>query len=198
MIGWHRQTAAANARLLDGNDLSLFHTMQPLYEHSLRLSRSPSFPVISRLSCVSAPANHALNPRLARAFQQRCRYWNRPSAEWQTAGKLSDTSPRSRPSITYGHAKGKTLCLRNASTSGTQDLPPLPPKDGSTQRELPSQSEHRRSPLSKRASHLMDNLQSNIFIAGQRLNDLTGYSGIEALKQDIENQGMSPKSLNRH
>lgn len=34
----------------------------------------------------------------------------------------------------------------------------------------------------------MDNLQSNIFIAGQRLNDLTGYSGIEALKKDIEQQ----------
>ena len=35
----------------------------------------------------------------------------------------------------------------------------------------------------------MDHLQSNIFIAGQRLNDLTGYSGIEALKKDIEIQG---------
>lgn len=34
----------------------------------------------------------------------------------------------------------------------------------------------------------MDHLQSNIFIAGQRLNDLTGYSGIEALKKDIEQQ----------
>ncbi|MCJ1463489.1 sensitivity to high expression protein she9 [Pseudocyphellaria aurata] len=34
----------------------------------------------------------------------------------------------------------------------------------------------------------MDHLQSNIFIAGQRLNDLTGYSGIEALKKEIEEQ----------
>jgi sensitive to high expression protein 9 len=31
----------------------------------------------------------------------------------------------------------------------------------------------------------MDNLQGNIFIASQRLNDLTGYSGIEALKSRI-------------
>lgn len=31
----------------------------------------------------------------------------------------------------------------------------------------------------------MDNLQSNIFLASQRLNDLTGYSGIEALKSRI-------------
>ena len=34
----------------------------------------------------------------------------------------------------------------------------------------------------------MDNVQSNIFIAGQRLNDLTGYSGIEALKKETEYQ----------
>ena len=34
----------------------------------------------------------------------------------------------------------------------------------------------------------MDHLQSNIFLAGQRLNDLTGYTGIEALKHAIERQ----------
>ena len=59
-------------------------------------------------------------------------------------------------------------------------------------KELPSQQEGRRSHLSKRFSNLMDHAQSNIFIAGQRLNDLTGYSGIEALKKDIERQGPSP------
>lgn len=58
-----------------------------------------------------------------------------------------------------------------------------------SQKELPSQEEGRRSHVSKRFSHIMDHLQSNIFIAGQRLNDLTGYSGIEALKKDIEEQG---------
>lgn len=55
--------------------------------------------------------------------------------------------------------------------------------------DLPSQKEGRRSHVAKRFSHLMDHLQSNMFIAGQRLNDLTGYSGIEALKKDIEGQG---------
>ena len=58
--------------------------------------------------------------------------------------------------------------------------------------DLPSQEEGRRSHISKRFSHVMDHLQSNIFIAGQRLNDLTGYSGIEALKKDIEQQGRPP------
>ena len=57
--------------------------------------------------------------------------------------------------------------------------------------DLPSQKEGRRSHVAKRFSHVMDHLQSNIFIAGQRLNDLTGYSGIEALKKDIEIQGQS-------
>ncbi|KAL8787269.1 MAG: hypothetical protein Q9195_007828 [Heterodermia aff. obscurata] len=54
--------------------------------------------------------------------------------------------------------------------------------------DLPSRKEGRRSDVAKKFSHLMDHLQSNIFIAGQRLNDLTGYSGIEALKKDIESQ----------
>ena len=34
----------------------------------------------------------------------------------------------------------------------------------------------------------MDNFQTHVFTASRRLNDLTGYSGIEALKNDIENQ----------
>jgi sensitive to high expression protein 9 len=52
-------------------------------------------------------------------------------------------------------------------------------------KELPSTAESRRSLAAKRLSKLMDELQSNIFVASQRLNDLTGYSGIEALKQRI-------------
>lgn len=58
-------------------------------------------------------------------------------------------------------------------------------------KDLPSEQDGRRSQISRRFTHLMDHLQSNIFIAGQRLNDLTGYSGIEALKRDIEQQGQS-------
>ncbi|OQE32452.1 hypothetical protein PENFLA_c001G04150 [Penicillium flavigenum] len=50
---------------------------------------------------------------------------------------------------------------------------------------LPSYLESRRSKWSKQFSTMMDNLQSNVFVAGQRLNDLTGYSSIEALKNDI-------------
>lgn len=62
---------------------------------------------------------------------------------------------------------------------------------GNLSNELPSQEERRRSSTSRRFSNVMDLVQSNVFIAGQRLNDLTGYSGIEALKRDIEQQGRS-------
>ena len=34
----------------------------------------------------------------------------------------------------------------------------------------------------------MNHIQSNIFIAEQRFNDLTKYSGIETLKKNIETQ----------
>lgn len=55
---------------------------------------------------------------------------------------------------------------------------------------LPSNLENRRSRYSKQFSEMMDNLQSNVFVAGQRLNDLTGYSSIETLKNEIQHQGM--------
>ncbi|KUJ16139.1 uncharacterized protein LY89DRAFT_75528 [Mollisia scopiformis] len=51
--------------------------------------------------------------------------------------------------------------------------------------ELPSAEEGRRLAISKRFSKVMDHLQGNIFVASQRINDLTGYSGIEALKERI-------------
>lgn len=60
---------------------------------------------------------------------------------------------------------------------------------------LPSYLENRRSRYSKQFTEMMDNLQSNVFVAGQRLNDLTGYSSIEALKKEIETQGMSSNTI---
>ncbi|EPS32325.1 hypothetical protein PDE_07285 [Penicillium oxalicum 114-2] len=53
---------------------------------------------------------------------------------------------------------------------------------------LPSYLENRRSQLSKQFTTMMDTMQANVFVAGQRLNDLTGYSAIEVLKKDIETQ----------
>ncbi|POS83437.1 hypothetical protein EPUL_005128 [Erysiphe pulchra] len=51
--------------------------------------------------------------------------------------------------------------------------------------DLPSEEAGRRLAVTKKFSHLMDRLQGNIFTASQRINDITGYSGIEALKNQI-------------
>jgi sensitive to high expression protein 9 len=70
-----------------------------------------------------------------------------------------------------------------------QDVKNAPKPDSAEKKGLPSYLEERRSQLSKQFTETMDKLQSNIFVAGQRLNDLTGYSAIEALKKDIQLQG---------
>lgn len=70
-----------------------------------------------------------------------------------------------------------------------QDAKNEPKRESAEKKGLPSYLEERRSQLSKQFTEMMDNLQSNIFVAGQRLNDLTGYSAIEALKKDIQLQG---------
>lgn len=70
-------------------------------------------------------------------------------------------------------------------------------KTASRPKPLPSQISSRYSNLQKQFSSFMDNLQGNIFIASKRLNDLTGYSGIEALKQEIEQQEHSVREARK-
>lgn len=95
-----------------------------------------------------------------------------------------------RPELQY---KARAVIFRYSSSSpSSRNAGGNEPNKNKQQRDsLPSEDEGQRSNLSKKFSHLMDNVQSNIFFAGQRLNDLTGYSGIEALKRDIEEQGRS-------
>lgn len=54
--------------------------------------------------------------------------------------------------------------------------------------QLPSDAESARSDFSKSLTARIDKLQTSILFAGKRLNDLTGYSGIEKLKNQIEEQ----------
>lgn len=68
---------------------------------------------------------------------------------------------------------------------------------GAQSRGLPSYLENRRSQMSKQFTTMMDNVQANIFVAGQRLNDLTGYSAIETLKRDIQTQGTNGHHTSR-
>lgn len=113
------------------------------------------------------------------------------SLKIQTAQRLSSTrcrgvsSSRSLPGaaslLSRSNGAPKTAVRRCMSARSSD-------RQASIREDLPSQREGRRSQIAKRFSSVMDHLQSNIFIAGQRLNDLTGYSGIEALKRDIELQ----------
>ncbi|KAK0391358.1 hypothetical protein NLU13_0859 [Sarocladium strictum] len=61
-----------------------------------------------------------------------------------------------------------------ASTSLPQDA----------ESELPSSHENRRSDIQQRFSHIMDTLQTRALNASQTLNDVTGYSSIEAIKAE--------------
>lgn len=56
-------------------------------------------------------------------------------------------------------------------------------------KNLPSEAEANRSEFSKWMTERLDKLQATIFTAGQTLNDFTGYSSIEKLKNSIEKQG---------
>ncbi|KAL7627397.1 sensitivity to high expression protein she9 [Parahypoxylon ruwenzoriense] len=51
--------------------------------------------------------------------------------------------------------------------------------------ELPSAQNSRRSQLNRSLSNFMDRAQTTFFAASQRINDLTGYSGIETLKSRV-------------
>lgn len=66
----------------------------------------------------------------------------------------------------------------------SQSADPTTPREDAAE-ELPSAAQNRRSAVSKRFTNIMDHMQGNIFLASQRINDLTGYSGIEALKARI-------------
>ncbi|KAK4134598.1 hypothetical protein BT67DRAFT_441764 [Trichocladium antarcticum] len=67
-------------------------------------------------------------------------------------------------------------------SSSHPDPSAQPPPNNSDDPSLPSFTETHRHPLSVRFSTMMDNLQSRAVTATQTLNDLTGYTAIEAIK----------------
>lgn len=122
-----------------------------------------------------------------------------PGKDSKDGGSLESESRSS----THGEKPEQTPSVEDSTTSQssyTSKEQAAGPTDGSQSRRqvnikengrrLPSHWESRRSELSKQFSQLMDNVQSNVFIANRHLNDLTGYSAIEKLKQEILAQGM--------
>jgi sensitive to high expression protein 9, mitochondrial len=62
----------------------------------------------------------------------------------------------------------------------------IPPEEPSNTHELPSKTDSRRSEVTQHFSAFMDNLQTRALSASHTLNDLTGYTGIEAIKASNE------------
>ncbi|EEP75842.1 predicted protein [Uncinocarpus reesii 1704] len=125
-------------------------------------------------------------------FRAQARYYSVPG----------DKNESRRENIRDGSLDNDNAKVEEPGASGastTSQLPNKGPEEESkgasrpggesdikgSESSLPSHWENRRSQLSKQFSQLMDNLQSNIFIANRHINDLTGYSAIEKLKQDI-------------
>ena len=156
--------------------------------------------VIPGFWCISFKGQQNFLPATARAGFSSWSWTNgEPQSRPEGRFGITNTLRHGKPTGTYGRKYptsthvtiGSRFGVRHASSASTTTETSGTAKDAKAgpRTELPSQEENRRSHISKSFSHIMDNLQSNIFIAGQRLNDLTGYSGIEALKKEIEGQG---------
>lgn len=155
--------------------------------HSVgHVARPPFLSFIASLRCRSfSPVCNKAKDLGARPLGHvRYEYHSRVPASFHTRLAITTFSNEKNESSKKPKVNPSRLLIRkSSSTSGADNAPNAPRSD------LPSHEEGRRSHISKSFTRVMDHLQSNIFIAGQRLNDLTGYSGIEALKKDIEIQG---------
>ena len=108
----------------------------------------------------------------------------------QNAADTPWTDAIPKPDVLTGEQQQPPPAAEKESLYKSTEEPGKTGADRTHDGGLPSYMEDRRSQFSKQFSTMMDNLQSNVFVAGQRLNDLTGYSSIESLKRDIHNQGM--------
>ena len=97
-----------------------------------------------------------------------------------------------------------SLRSKDSSTKGLlqskaeQALPDMRDDPSPNRQPLPSQLAARYSQLRGQFVHFMDNFQTHIFRASKSLNDLTGYSSIEQLKQDIEAQEHAVRNARLH
>lgn len=104
------------------------------------------------------------------------------------------TLPESSSIVYNPDSPGETAAKATSSTPEPQDTTPeqSEPAASSTtpswHAQLPSQLANKYSRIRHDFNSFMDNFQTHIFTASKRLNDLTGYSSIERLKRDIEDQ----------
>lgn len=83
------------------------------------------------------------------------------------------------------------MCCRFQIVTRWQSTAKEPEKTQSPEasiKDLPSEKEGKRTVAAKWMSDKLDQLQTTIFTAGKTLNDVTGYTAIEKLKDQIEAQ----------
>ncbi|RYP40521.1 hypothetical protein DL767_001650 [Monosporascus sp. MG133] len=113
----------------------------------------------------------------------------------ETPGSGKETPPATDSSFPWSSSpaledpgRDNTTATTSTTTTDTQappSSPPPPPPNPNPNPDLPSAQNSRRSALNQQLSSFMDRAQNTLFTASRRLNDLTGYSGIETLKSEI-------------
>ncbi|KAL1860497.1 sensitivity to high expression protein she9 [Diaporthe australafricana] len=165
--------AAARPILRPGSSLLLKQLSGPVSVSISASSRSrAAISTILRLTSSSSRAQLSL--RTAYGLQSRLRLYstNPPPPDPNASSK--EAKEPSEPTQTSSTSSPSSPSSSPESPSSSAPSRPSP--------ELPSQTDSRRSAASQNFSHFMDNLQSRVLVASQTLNDLTGYSAIEAIK----------------
>ncbi|KAK4188140.1 sensitive to high expression protein 9, mitochondrial [Podospora australis] len=104
-----------------------------------------------------------------------------PQSESQPEKTAEESTSSSSPSSSPEDASSTTPPSESSPSSSESEkqAPPPPPKP---EPELPSVTDSHRHPLYAKFSTFMDQFQSRALVATQTINDLTGYSAIEAIK----------------
>ncbi|KAI1853342.1 hypothetical protein JX266_002048 [Neoarthrinium moseri] len=145
----------------------------------------------------SRPPSICLSCSFTLGRQLRFSSTNTPPPEPPQPPPRKDEPKPEHVSASSSSESAATTEAESSPSETTQPPPPQspssPPPSNASQTSnpitsnpsLPSHTESRRSQLSTRFTEFMDRAQSSLFVASQRINDLTGYSGIESLKAQI-------------
>lgn len=160
-------------------------TASPCNLRSIRQLHSNSC-LFTKPTCTRNPL---LQPRRLQLKGQQIR--------WVSSGDKNTPGDSSNSSATGGGAAGSEGGANDRSPpspspSSKPHTPPISSLLSPVFKNLPSQQDLRRSEMAKKFTKAMEDLQIAVFTAGQKLNVLTGYSEIEALKKSIEALGIFP------
>ncbi|KXJ92161.1 Mdm33 family-domain-containing protein [Microdochium bolleyi] len=106
----------------------------------------------------------------------------------------SQAEPEARPSSTKNQTTTTTTTTTSQSATKTRPSPSAHEEDPS----LPSSIRSKTSPVAVSLSNFIDRAQTTLFTASQRINDLTGYTGIETLKERVTTLEQSLEQAQTH